>query len=413
MTEHNPFCKTESEVRYYSRKFPTRFSAAYFSTIKSTDGRSFIDFFAGASSLNMGHNHPTLIAAAIDYLRSGGVLNSLDMDTPVREKFISTFHQEILEPRGLRYLLQFVGPTGTNCVEASLRLAQRFTKRSRIIFLEGSFHGMTAGAAAVSSTIEAESSPRTDRVMLSWNGTDSLPDLVERLFLEDTPAAMIIENIQCESGIRAVPPQDLLKIRRLTKEHGVLLILDEIQIGCGRTGTYFSFESSGIKPDMICLSKSLSGLGLPFSLLLLAPDLDVWRPGEFSGTFRGNNLAMATGTTAIELWKSHETQELVADNIRWFSSLLKKLANQFPKCVEDVRCFGLLGGVSTPDQSIAAAIQHACFRNLLLVETCGVRGEVIKLLPPLTISKDERDLGEERLLYAIGTVGESRVCERV
>ena len=250
-----------------------------------------------------------VLRAAIDYLSSGAVVHSLDMHTPAKRAFIEAFEQRILEPRGLDHRMLFPGPTGTNAVEAALKTARIATGRQTIVSFTNAFHGMTLGALAVTGNSKKRAAagvplPFSVTAPYDGEGLDAIAWL-ERAWSDsgsgiDLPAGVIVEMVQGEGGLRAASPEWLRALADLCARFGVVLIADEVQSGCGRTGTFFAFEEAGIVPDIICLSKSLSGLGMPMALTLLRPDLDVWQPGAHNGTFRGFAPAFATATAALE-----------------------------------------------------------------------------------------------------------------
>ena len=289
----------ESGVRSYSRGWPTVFTHAKGSVLTSEDGREYIDFFAGAGTLNYGHNHPELKKVVVDHYLEDRVVHGLDMFTDVRREFLQTFDAKILKPRGLDYKVAFPGPGGANAVEAALKLARKVTGRESVVNFTNGFHGMTLGALSVTGNSMKRGGAGIPLVHATPMPFDDyfgqvVPDFMylERLLTDDgsglnKPAAVIVETVQGEGGINAARAEWLRGLSELCKKHEILLIVDDIQMGCGRTGGFFSFEEAGIKPDMITLSKSISGYGMPLALTLLKPELDIWEPGEHNGTFRG------------------------------------------------------------------------------------------------------------------------------
>src|SRR5690554_6246978 len=288
----NIFERHESEVRSYCRSFPAVFETAKGAWITDENGKRYLDFFAGAGVLNYGHNPDRLKKALIDYVSADGITHALDMYTTAKRRFIERFQEVILAPRGMDYKLQFPGPTGTNAVESALKLARKVTGRERMVSFTNAFHGMTLGSLAVTGNGFKRAGagvPLNNTLAVPFEGylgdeTDTL-DYLARMLEDDgsgldTPAAVIVETVQAEGGINVASIEWLRRLREVTREHGVLLIIDDIQVGCGRTGKFFSFEEAGIQPDMITLSKSLSGYGLPFALLLIQPEHDQWAPGE-------------------------------------------------------------------------------------------------------------------------------------
>lgn len=402
----------ESEVRSYCRSFPEVFSTAKDSWLITREGKRYLDFFAGAGVLNYGHNHETLKKSLLEYIEKDGVVHTLDMYSDAKEKFIDAFYHTILEPRGLDYKLQFPGPTGTNAVESALKLARKVTGREGVISFTNSFHGMTLGALSVTGNgfkRKGAGVSLSDTSSVPFDGymgedVDTLEYLHAMLDDEgsgiDKPAAVIVETVQGEGGVNVASSEWLQRLRTLTQEHDVLLIVDDVQVGCGRTGEFFSFESVGIKPDFVTLSKSLSGYGLPFSLVLIKPELDQWDPGEHNGTFRGHNPAFVTGTKAIEtFWQDDALTHEVKRKGELAKNELEKMLKPHSVAAQ-VRGRGLMIGVEFEDVELADALSKACFDRGLVIETAGINSQVLKLLPPLTVS-------DEEIAQAIAIIDES------
>jgi diaminobutyrate-2-oxoglutarate transaminase len=413
----NPFEELESNVRYYCRRWPAVFSLAHGSTIVDEHGTEYLDFFAGAGVLSYGHNNPILVEVAIEHLRAGKILHSLDTFTVEKRRFLEAMQQRILAPRQMDMVIQTVGPTGATAVEAALQLAQRITGHRAVVGFEGGYHGMTYRAASVSASLSDRptSAHLKDFVALPYveNVTESdleLLDLTLRSTANDEPiGAVIVESTQGEGGARPFDPAYLRAIRERCSLHGIIVIADEVQAGVGRTGPFFSFEGSGLNPDIVCLSKSISGLGLPMALNLVRRDLDAWAPGEFSGTFRGNNLAFATAATMLETYWSDSNLEKETEQ-RSFSvrAALEEISEQYGKGRFVVRGNGLLCGLDVADTRLAADIAEAAFERRLIVETCGAGDTTVKLLPPLIIGEDELSGGLAMLSDAVAQAQSNR-----
>ena len=393
----------ESEVKSYCRKYPTTFKTAKGSYIYDENGNKYLDFLAGAGALNYGHNNDEIKKEIIEYMINDGVTHSLDMFTEVKEEFLQTFHEKILEPRNLEYKIQFCGPTGTNAVEAALKLARKNKKRNNIIAFSGAFHGMTLGSVALTSDAYSRNGafvPLTNVTHMPYPvGCNADFDTLKYLenVLEDDhsgidkPAAIILETLQAEGGINVAPVEWLKGLEQLCKKHDILLIVDEIQVGNSRTGYYFSFERAGINPDMVVLSKSISGYGLPMAILLLKPELDLWKPAEHNGTFRGCNLSFVGATAGINYNINHSINEQVTKK----GDFIKKyiLENILPMDSNlELRGMGLIWGIDFSklgNDNIVKDIIHECFEKGLIIESAGRKDLVLKLLPPLTISNEE------------------------
>jgi diaminobutyrate-2-oxoglutarate transaminase len=409
------FESLESEVRSYCRNWSTVFERAEGSRVYAEDGTQYLDFFSGAGALNYGHNHPDLVEPLVEYLRGGGIVHSLDMYTTAKRDFLERFRDLVLEPRGLDYKVMFPGPTGTNAVESALKLARKVTDRMHVLSFTNAFHGMTLGSLSVTGNSmkrKGAGIPLTNSSKIPYDDYFS-GETEDFLWLErvledsgsgvDKPAAIIVETVQGEGGLNAARAEWLRSLSELCKRHEILLIVDDVQAGCGRTGTFFSFEEAGIVPDIVCLSKSISGFGLPMALTLFRPELDQWEPGEHNGTFRGNNPAFVTGTAALErFWSDDVFAKELQGTIAQLHGGLEKIAGTCDGAA--VRGRGLLAGVVFPRDEAAGEVAAEAFRRGLLVETSGPESEVVKVMPPLTIDSDDLAEGVEILLASTEAV---------
>ncbi|HLS65857.1 MAG TPA: diaminobutyrate--2-oxoglutarate transaminase [Pseudogracilibacillus sp.] len=392
------FEEYESEVRSYSRSFPTVFTKAKGYTLWDTDGRQYIDFFAGAGTLNYGHNNETMKKILIDYIENDSITHSLDMATEARGEFLKTFNDIILKPRDFHYKVMFPGPTGTNAVESALKLARKVTGRTNIMSFTNGFHGMTIGSLSVTgneSKRKGAGIPLTHTVSMPF---DQYNDAVDSLvliesYLEnsgsglDLPAAMIVETVQGEGGINAASDEWLRGLAKLAEKYDILLIVDDIQAGCGRTGTFFSFERAGIEPDIVCLSKSIGGYGLPMAITLFKEEYDIWSPGEHNGTFRGNNLAFIAATEALTYWEDESFAKAVDEKATLLRNFIEHVVETYPELKAEARGRGLMQGVAVGKVGLAEKICAESFKRGLLMETSGPKDEVFKFLPPLIIDE--------------------------
>jgi diaminobutyrate-2-oxoglutarate transaminase len=409
-----PFDSLESEVRGYCRSFPTVFTHAEGEMLIDEEGREYIDFFAGAGVLNYGHNPPELKEPLIDYLTQNGVTHSLDMATEAKRNLLNTLERVILKPRGLEYKSMFPGPTGTNAVEAALKLARKVTGRQNVVAFTNGFHGMTLGSLALTGNSSKRGGAGvplnnvTHMPFCDYHGTDV--DTISSLeqYLEDSssgldhPAAFILETVQAEGGVNVASRQWLKRLETLAKRFDILLIVDDIQVGCGRTGPFFSFEPFGIEPDIVCLSKSLSGYGLPLALVLLKPEHDQFEPGEHNGTFRGHNLAFVTATAALEtFWTDDALSNRVKQNAKLIQTALLDMAEEFDA---DVRGRGMIQGIEFKDPTLAERISREAFDRGLVIETSGPNDEVVKCLPPLTIDPVRLQAGLNHLQKSVAKI---------
>ncbi len=406
------FTMLESEVRSYVRSFPTVFAKASGSRLWDREGREYIDFFAGAGALNYGHNNPAIRKKLIEYLLADGITHSLDMATEAKERLLLRFQEMILKPRGLTYKVMFPGPTGTNSVESALKLARKVTGREKIICFTNGFHGMTLGSLAVTGNKKKRDGagvPLHHSVVMPYCGyhgdeVNSLT-MMERLLDDggsgiDLPAAAIVETLQGEGGLHTASTKWLRGLADLCRRKGILLIVDDIQAGCGRTGGFFSFEEAGIEPDIVCLSKSIGGYGLPLALTLFKPELDLWSPGEHNGTFRGNNLAFVAAVEALSYWENAAFMTSVRQKSDMIRLFLSRMAIQYPSLEAECRGRGFMQGLAIRPEGLAERICARAFERGLIMETSGPDSEVMKIMPPLTID-------DELLLQGLAIVEDS------
>jgi len=409
------FEEMESEVRGYVRSFPAIFDTAKGSFIYDEHGNKFIDFFAGAGTLNYGHNNPIISEALIEYLQRDGIVHALDKATVAKKNFLQSFQDTILGPRNLNYKVQFTGPTGTNAVETALKLARMVKRRSNVIAFTNGYHGLTMGALAVTGNDFYR-----DESYGARNNADSVPfdgyfgpdvntiDYLRKFLSDgssgiDLPAAIIVETVQGEGGINVASVKWLQELEALCHEYDILLIIDDIQVGNGRTGTFFSFERAGIKPDMVCMSKSIGG-GLPMAILLMRPELDQWQPGEHTGTFRGNNLAFVAATQALTYWENDDFAEAVKYKGKIMEEELTKIVEKYPQLDIELRGIGMVWGLDIPRGGFAGDVSKEAFDNNLIIELAGADDDVVKFLPALTIEEETLREGLALIDKAIGDV---------
>lgn len=411
------FNEMESAVQSYARAFPVVFNRAQGSYLYDEEGNAYLDFLAGAGSLNYGHNNPLLKRALLDYIESDGITHGLDMHSSAKARFLEVFREQILKPREMDYRMQFTGPTGTNAVEAAMKLARKVTGRTNIISFTNGFHGCTLGAVAATGNQHhrggagVELGNVTRMPFCGYHGRDAdTLKMMDRLLSDpssgvDKPAAVILEAVQGEGGLNVAANDWLRGLEKLCRKHGMLMILDDIQAGCGRTGTFFSFESSGIRPDIITLSKSLGGYGLPLAVVLLSPELDQWLPGEHNGTFRGNNHAFVTAAAAIEhYWKDNSFSRDVQTKAELVTKRFKKIAEKQGQTELRLKGRGLMQGLECRSGEIASAVTAEAFKRGLVIETAGNRSQVVKCFCPLTVSEQELNKGLDILEQSVAQV---------
>ncbi|WP_172299007.1 diaminobutyrate--2-oxoglutarate transaminase [Pseudoruegeria sp. HB172150] len=389
------FDRRESAAASYCRSIPATFVSGSGSELTDAEGKTYIDFLAGCSSLNYGHNDPDMKAALIEHISNDGLAHGLDLHTGTKADFLSAFEEHILKPRGMDHRVMFTGPTGANAVEAAMKLARKATGRTNIIAFTNGFHGVTAGALAATGNGYHRGGMGTP-----LNGVTRMPydgylgaDWDSTAYLEkalsdgssgvDAPAAIMLETVQGEGGLNAARADWVKKVAEIARKHGALLIVDDIQAGCGRTGTFFSFEKMDIQPDIVTMAKSASGFGLPMAMVLVRPEHDVMGPAEHNGTFRGNTHAFVTARVAIEkFWKDDAFQKELVKKTEILTEALQQLADMVPNARMKGR--GLMQGVDVGSGELAGAICKRAYQKGLVIETSGPEDEVVKVLAPLT-----------------------------
>jgi diaminobutyrate-2-oxoglutarate transaminase len=403
--------KNESSAVSYAKGMPMAIARGKGATLEDADGNIYIDMFSGAGVMALGHGHPEILAAA--HAQIDQFTHTLDIPSETREKLVAVL-KGIL-PKDLTRIF-FGGPTGSDAVEQALKLAKWNKKRNGIIAFEGAYHGMTGASMAVTTD-----SSHKDGVGELVSGVSFVPyaysyrnpfgcppeetDFYAARWLDrvltDThsgvskPAAVIIEAVQGEGGSIVPNPRFLQNIREITLRHEVLLICDEIQCGLGRTGKMFAFEHSGIVPDIVTMSKALGGIGFPISAIAYREELNTLPAGKSIGTFRGNMVAFAAGAAALEYMVREDIPGHAAVLGAKLLEKLKQNETESP-IVGEVRGLGLMLGVEMvkdkqakePSPEYAKKIRTFCHRHGVLVEIGGHHNNVVRLLPPLVITRE-------------------------
>lgn len=411
------FEEIESEVQSYARSFPRIFNRAKNEFVYDEDGNEYLDFLAGAGSLNYGHNNDHFKQALLKYIEDDGITQGLDLHTKAKQEFLETFNEKILKPRDMEYMVMFTGPTGTNAVEAALKIARKYTGRENIVSFTNGWHGQSLGALSVTGnahhrggagvTLSGASRVPYDGYMGDDVDTTNYLDKVlsDSSSGVDKPAACIVETVQGEGGINAASIKWLQNLSEVCKKHDVLLIVDDIQAGCGRTGTFFSFEEAGIHPDIVTLSKSLSGYGLPFAVVLMKPDVDQWSPGEHNGTFRGNNHAFVTAKAAIDhYWSDDKFAKDVQRKGQYIADRVDQIVEKYGEGNFSSHGRGMFRGINCVSGDLASQITHKAFLKGLIIETSGTDDHVVKFLCPLILSDESLKKGIDILEEAIREV---------
>jgi diaminobutyrate-2-oxoglutarate transaminase len=409
------FKQHESGVRTYCRSFPVNFNRAQDSFMYDTADNKYIDLLSGAGALNFGHNNQLIKNAVISYMQDDGIMMSLDLHTKAKEEFLSAFNEIILKPRNLSYKVQFTSPSGTSAVESAVKLARKVTGRHNVICFTNGFHGMSGTSLSLTGN-------RDKRQAVQQGGITRLPfdgylneeydsiALYRKLLNDassgvDLPAAIILETVQGEGGVNIASTQWLKGIKELCNEFDIKLIIDDIQTGCGRTGTFFSFERAEIVPDLVCLSKSIGGIGLPMAILLIAPDMDKWNPGEDNGTFRGNNLAfIASKEMLVKYWSDDKLSKDIQLKESIIVEFFNKIQRKHNSYIKNCRGIGLIQGIEFFDENMSKRVAKDCFTKKILIETCGAKDQVVKFMPALTIDSELLKLTLDQIAEVIAEV---------
>ncbi|WP_328536297.1 diaminobutyrate--2-oxoglutarate transaminase family protein [Streptomyces sp. NBC_00344] len=417
----------ESAARTYARSLPIVPVRARGLTIEGADGRRYLDCLSGAGTLALGHNHPVVLEAIKKVIDSGAPLHVLDLATPVKDAFTTELFATLPPRFADQARVQFCGPAGTDAVEAALKLVRTATGRSGILAFTGAYHGMTAGALAVSggapdvrvTRLPYPQEYRSPFGVGGERGVDLAARWTENL-LDDPkggvvpPAGMILEPVQGEGGVIPGPDSWMRRMREITADRSIPLIADEVQTGVGRTGAFWAVEHSGIVPDVMVLSKAIGG-SLPLAVIVYRSELDAWEPGAHAGTFRGNQLAMAAGAATLAFVRENRLAERAAVLGARIIGRLQGLAAEHPS-IGDVRGRGLMIGVelvdpeaaapdaagpSPADPALASAVQRECLARGLIVEIGGRHSSVVRLLPPLTLTDEQTEAVLDRLADAL------------
>ena len=415
----------ESNARSYPRRIPLALKRAKGLYVEDVEGRTFIDCLAGAGTLALGHNHPVVIEAIQRVLADELPLHTLDLTTPVKDQFVQDLFGLLPKALAAQAKIQFCGPTGTDAVEAALKLVRTATGRSTVLSFQGGYHGMSQGAlslmgslgpkkplgALLSSGVQFMPYPYDYRCPFGLGGAKGVKANLHYLenLLNDPeagvqlPAAVIVEVVQGEGGVIPADLDWLRGLRRITEKAGVALIVDEIQSGFARTGKMFAFEHAGIIPDVVVMSKAIGG-SLPLAVVVYRDWLDTWLPGAHAGTFRGNQMAMAAGSAVMRYLVEHKVCEHAAAMGKRLNEHLRILQRDFPQ-LGDIRGRGLMLGVELVDPTgvtdalghppacarLAPLVQRECLKRGLILELGGRLGAVVRFLPPLVITASEID----------------------
>jgi diaminobutyrate-2-oxoglutarate transaminase len=421
----------ESNARSYPRNLPIAIRRGAGSYVEDLDGNVFIDFLMSAGALPLGHSHPEVVEAVQRQVPM--LIAGLDFPTEQKDDFTSLQLSLLPESIRNRMKIQFCGPAGANAVDAALKLCKTATGRGDVVTFHGGFHGSTHSAMALTGLV-SQKRP----VANTMPGVHFLPypagrhcalggdpetagerclQYFERCLRDPLggvplPAAVILEVVQGEAGAVAAPTEFVQGVRRVTRDLGVPLIVDEVQCGWGRTGTWWAFEQHGIEPDVIVASKAIGGIGLPSAIILYDQALDTWSPGAHTGTFRGNQLAFVAGCKAAEIIDRDDVLENVREQGAYALSALQELQREH-ELVCEARGLGLMLGLEVEHpaggdtREVARAVQRAALDRGLIVELGGRHDAVVRLLPPLNVTRGTLDQALTILAESVSHVASS------
>jgi 4-aminobutyrate aminotransferase len=387
----------------YTRVYPLVVARGSGCVIEDVDGNLFLDFTAGIAVTATGHCHPEVVAAIRD--QAGKLIHMSGTDFYYEPQIALAQRLAEMAP-GSSAKRVFFTNSGAEALEAALKLSRWHTQRSRVIAFFGAFHGRTYGAMSLSGSKLVHRRgfsplvPDIHHVPYPRDtGADSAAELIrtieETLLKRTAPpeevAAIFIEPIQGESGYRVAPPGCLQALRRLCDQHGMLLVVDEVQSGMGRTGKLFAVEHFGVEPDIICSAKGIAS-GMPLGAIIARDTVMDWPPGSHASTFGGNPVSCRAALATLELLQ-RGLMANAAERGEQLRAGLRRLAARHD-CLADVRGLGLMTAVdivrgSAPHAAGRDAVVQAAFQRGLLLLGCGECG--LRFCPPLCVTKEQVD----------------------
>ena len=400
----------EGSVVSYPRGIPIAIKRAKGAIIEDVDGNRFIDFFAGAGVLNVGHSNPEVLEYVVEQQKN--LVHALDFPTQNKMDAINKILNHLPEKLRGEYKVSFGGPTGSDAVEAAVKLAKIKTGRDTVIAFSGGYHGMSSGALALTSDVNFRKNltsllpnvhfapfPYSYRCPFGNTPQESSRGCFEYLrnMIENShsgiplPAAIILEPIQGEGGNIPFPEGFLERVVRLARKHDILTIFDEIQSGFFRSGQFLAFMNSQAVPDIITISKGLGGIGFPISGLIYRKEVEAWGPGDHIGTFRGNQVSLAAANGAFDFVDKYQVHKHTEWMGRYFLEKLRGLDSPF---IGEIRGMGLMIGMEIvkdrqskePYPEFVKKFKYYCLQKGLLFEVGGHYGNVVRFVPPLVIT---------------------------
>ncbi len=400
-----------------TRVYPLVVQRARGCVIEDVDGNRFLDFNAGIAVAAAGHAHPRVNAAI--HAQVDDVLHycSSDFYLPAYADVCGRLAASAPMPGAPGSVRVFLGNSGTEAVEAALKLARHHTRRPNVVAFFGAFHGRSLGSLSLTASKARQRAgfgivtpgsfhapywdPYDDHAL---TGADYIREvLFKRMTEPQDVAAVFVEPIQGEGGYIVPPPGWLAALRELCDEHGILLVVDEVQSGVGRTGTMWACQHDGVVPDIMCIGKGLAS-GLPLAGIIAKAEVMDWAPGGHGSTFGGNPVACAAASATLELVDA----ELAANAATVGAHLLERLralGTEEP-VLGQVRGRGLMIGFDLADHDTAVALERACFERGLLVLTCGERS--VRLAPPLVVTREQADVAVDILADALSSLSGAR-----
>jgi len=406
--------RVQSHVRDFARSADNHlFTRAHGSVLADAFGRQYIDFSSAAGALNYGHDNPLLMQMLRRRIKEEGCVPHA---ATALERFKEAINGYLLRPRGWEYQVYYTGTTSAAAVEAALKIARRATGRHKVVSFTRC--DLLRNDPRTTSVVWAACTGVGDTIFMPYDGSfgpdvDTMAYLERQLDMcrrtEEKPAAVVVESVLGEGGIDVLSWRWLRDLEALCRRHGMLLIMDETIVGCGRTGRFFSFEASGVRADMIAMSRSLSGFGLPMSVLLQRPDLPTMQYEAAAGDERAG-LALLTAEHVLEAYWADESFAVhVRRKERLVRDWLENLVQAYAHLGLGVRGRGLIQGLVTPASlGIATDIAGKALAGGLVALTTGAYDEVLKVQPALTIDEELLVQGLEVLDRSVSEVLESR-----
>lgn len=412
----------DSSAVAYPNDMPLAFEEGKGATLRDADGNTFIDLFAGIGVLNVGHANPYVMEAVHE--QADKLVHTVDFPSEARLELIEKLDEIAPGELAGDNRVVFGGPTGSDAIEAAIKLAKYNTGNTGLIAFRGAYHGPTSGPMSLTSNKKFKGhytpllpdvvhAPYPYPLRQGKTEDEAVKDALEevRAIVEDpygglaNPAGIFAEPIQGEGGV-VVPPEGFLEgLREIATDNALPLVFDEIQSGLGRSGEWFACEHYDVTPDAMTMAKALGGAGFPLSATMYREELDTWGPGDHAGTYRGHVVAMRAGTRAIEYIQEHDLLAHARELGEYLRGRLRE-AGEDNELLAEVRGKGLFIGAEfsadgEPADGIVDEIQRYCYEHGVLVWTAGRHGSVLRLLPPLVLTDELAETAMDVVCEAI------------